>query len=128
MSRPRKIVPPEEVTKPTNVRLPKWLKDQIELVGNLYPDKATFTDKLIFVVQQGVEKIIKDKELTTYDRIEAMVARTEDMVLTSLALQYLSQPEEYTTAEIEEQKALIVERMRKRRAGRTKTEETQEAT
>jgi hypothetical protein len=129
MARPKKIVAPQDVLMHTAVRMPQWLNDQVELIGRIYPDKKTFTDKLIFVVQQGIEKIVKDREKTTYDRIEAMVARIEDLSLTILANQLLAIPEgeEFSPAEVEEQKTLIEEAMRKRRANRSKRSEGETA-
>lgn len=122
MSRPKKSDKPEDELHHTTVRIPKWLRDQILLVQALHPDKKTFSDCVTYVLMQGVEKIAQDRERTVFERIESMVTRTEDMVLTLMAYTVLESDAE--NADVEAQKQIIEkalsEKMKNRAAEKRK--------
>lgn len=101
-------------TRRVTVRLPNALGEQVELV-RIRQRLATFSDGLFHVVERGLEAIANERAKP--ERLEAMLARMDDLVVTLVAIQNIVH--ELDPAEVADTKRAIVEQLRERRAGGT---------
>ena len=99
-------------TRKVTVRLPTVLGEQVELV-RVRQRLASFSDGLFHVVERGLEAIANERARP--ERLEAMLARVDDLVVTLVAIQNLVH--ELDPAEVADTKAAILEQLRARRGG-----------
>lgn len=103
-------VPDLSRTRHVSARLPEVLAEQVELV-RVRQRLRHFSDGLAYVIDRGLDAIANERRKP--ERLEATVARIDDLAVTIVAI--LNLTHELDAGAVEETRALVLEQLQARR-------------